>query len=161
MTREDEFNLVKLKQNYGVNAVSLAFALGGMKGECEPTWAGQLPIEQNNTIDEIKAYKAVGGHVIVSTGGAAGPYLENSCKSAADLAKAYKKVLTLTQSNHIDVDIESTVPSDLMNEALVTLQKQFSALTVSFTLGVMGDDYGVNVQLGKFLLLRHIKLLEV
>ena len=84
----------------------------------------------------------------MSTGGAAGPYLENSCNSVTDLAKAYKKVLSLTHSTHLDIDIESTVPSDIMNEALVTLQKQNPNLTVSFTLGVMGDDYGVNVQLG-------------
>ena len=148
MTREEEFNLVELKQLYKVNAVSLAFSLGGIKGGCEPTWAGQFAIERQTVIDEIKAYRALGGVVIVSTGGAAGPYLENSCHSSKELANAYRKVLSITGSTHLDIDIEATVPSDLMNEALVTLQKENPDLTVSFTLGVMGDDYGVNVQLG-------------
>ena len=148
VTREDEFNLVELKHKYGINAVTLAFALGGITGKCEPSWAGQLPIDHKSIIDGIKAYRAAGGEVIIATGGQAGPYLENSCKSAAELERQYERVMSLTGAKHIDIDIEATVPSDLMNQALATLQKKHSGLTVSLTLGVMGDDYGINVELG-------------
>lgn len=148
VTREDEFKLVDLKHKLGVNAVTLAFALGGITGKCEPSWAGQLPIDHKAIIEEIKAYKAAGGQVIIATGGQAGPYLENSCKSAEELEKQYQRVISLTGAKHIDIDIEATVPSDLMNQALAVLQKKNKGLTVSLTLGVMSDDYGINVELG-------------
>ena len=151
-----EFKLTELKQKYGLKSVSLAFALGGNAG-CSPMWGGQTPIDNGPIISQIKAFKAAGGDVVVSTGGALGPYLETSCRSAADLVNAYKRVLSVTGSLHLDVDIESSIPLDVMNEALATLQKQMPSLTVSFTLEVQGDDYGVTDVLGVSVLKNAVK----
>ncbi|CAG2107688.1 unnamed protein product [Medioppia subpectinata] len=147
VTVAKDFKLVDLKNKYGVKAFSLAFALGGTAG-CKPMWGGQVNIDDPDIINNIKSFRAAGGDVIVSTGGAVGPYLEQSCHSANDLMNAYKRVLSVTGSSHLDIDIESTVPSDVMNQALASLQKQMPSLTVSFTLMVQGDDYGVTDSLG-------------
>jgi chitinase len=147
VTAEKDFKLVDLKNKYGVKAVSLAFALGGNQG-CVPMWGGQTPITEPNIINEIQAFRAAGGDVIVSTGGALNPYLETSCGSSGALAEAYKKILSVTGSTHLDIDIEATVPVDLMNQALAAVQKANSAVTVSYTLMVQGDDYGVTNDLG-------------
>ena len=111
-------------------------------------WGGQLAINDPKVIDPIKAFRAAGGDVIVSTGGALGPYLESSCGSVSALVNAYKKVLSVTGSTHIDVDVESSVPVDTMNQALAALQRENPSITVSFTLMVQGDDYGVTDALG-------------
>ncbi|CAG2123050.1 unnamed protein product, partial [Medioppia subpectinata] len=95
VTAAKDFKLVDLKNKYGVKAVSLAFALGGTAG-CVPMWGGQTPIDNPNIINEIKAFRAAGGDVIVSTGGALNPYLETSCGSPAALAAAYQRALSVT-----------------------------------------------------------------
>lgn len=147
MTRAAEFNLTHYKQTLGVKAFSLAFALGG-SGGCSPTWAGQSAIDDATIISKIKDFKAAGGDVIVSTGGALGPYLEASCTSASALAAAYKKILSATGSTHLDIDIEAAINVDNMNQALASLQKENSAITVSYTMMVQGDDYGITIDLG-------------
>ncbi|CAG2121270.1 unnamed protein product, partial [Medioppia subpectinata] len=147
VTAAKDFKLVDLKNKYGVKAVSLAFALGGTAG-CVPMWGGQTPIDDPNIINEIKAFRAAGGDVIVSTGGALNPYLETSCGSPAALAAAYQRALSVTGSSHLDIDIEATVPTDLMNKGLLAVQKARSEVTVSYTLMVQGDDYGVTDELG-------------
>jgi len=147
VTRKDEFKLVDLSHKYGVKAFTLAFALGGSAG-CEPTWGGEFPINEPFIINEIKAFKAIGGDVIVATGGAMGPYLEASCSSSQALAKAYKKILDTVGSTHLDIDIEASIGVDNMNAALAQLQKENPSITVSYTLMVQGDDYGVTNELG-------------
>ncbi|XP_054153485.1 chitinase-like [Oppia nitens] len=147
VTRAQDFNLVDLKNQYGVKAFSLAFAIGGTAG-CVPMWGGQTNIDDPSIINPIKAFKAAGGDVIVSTGGALGPYLEQSCQTVEDLANAYKKALAATGSTHLDIDIESTVNVDTMNQALAQLQQENALITVSFTLMVQSDDYGVTNELG-------------
>ena len=147
VTQSSAFTLVKYKQNYGVNTFSLAFALGGTGG-CVPMWGGQTPIDDPSIIGPIQQFRAAGGDIIVSFGGAMGPYLESICSSATDLVNAYKKVLSVTGSTHIDVDIEASFPFDNMNVALATLQSQNPSITVSFTLMVQGDTYGLTDALG-------------
>jgi len=51
-------------------------------------------------------------------------------------------------SDHLDIDIEGAFNFDLMNEALVILQKDKPNSTLSFTLVVQGDDFGVTELLG-------------
>ena len=128
-----DFDLVKHKKNLGVNAFSLAFAVNG-KGTCNPTWGGILPIDSGGIIQNIKKFNAAGGEVIVSTGGALGKYLENSCITVDALTNAYKKVLKVTGSHHIDLDVERKIPFDRMNMALAKIQKEDPKLEVSYTL---------------------------
>lgn len=131
--------------------MSLAFALGGIKGQCEPSWAQKLPIDVKYIIDEIKAFRAVGGDVIVSTGGQQGMYLENQCTSTAELVRQYERILTVTGATHLDLDVEtSLLHQDVVMTALATLQKKRPNVTVSFTVTVMGDDYGINGELGEW-----------
>ena len=119
--------LVKIKQATGLNAVTLAFALGG-SGGCAPMWGGQEAIDAASVLNPIKNFQKAGGTVIVSTGGAmgnvchllsnslpfylclsqfhiSGPYLETSCSSPSALAAAYKKALQTVGTNHLDIDI--------------------------------------------------------
>lgn len=103
-TRMDHDFLVKIHQQTGLSAVSLAFVLGGAGG-CEPSWGGQSPLNDGNIMGAIKAFQGVGGKVILSTGGAAGPYLEASCSSPGALAAAYKKALSFVGTTHLDIDI--------------------------------------------------------
>ena len=85
----------------------------------------------------------MGGDVIIATGGALGPYLEHVCGSASALAGAYRKVLDATGSNHLDVDVEASIPADTVNQALATVQRE-RGTSVSYTLRVQGQDYGVD-----------------
>ena len=147
MTVSGDFDLVKHKKNLGVKTFTLAFAVSE-KGTCNPTWGGALPIDSPEIINKVKAYKDVGGEVIVSTGGALGKYLENSCKSVDDLMNAYKKALKATGSHHLDLDVEQKIPFEKMNQALAKLQKEDSLLEVSYTLpaGLHGlNKEGVDV----------------
>ncbi|XP_054161842.1 chitinase-like [Oppia nitens] len=142
MGRSQDVHLVQYKQQTGISGFTLAFALAG-GGACNPMWDGTIPIDEPNLVNELKAFKAAGGNYIVATGGAAGVYLENACGSAANLQAAYKKILDVTGATGLDIDVEATIPVDTVMEALAGLQRQNPSITVSFTLRVIGDDYGV------------------
>ncbi|CAG2175236.1 unnamed protein product [Oppiella nova] len=154
--RSNEFKLTHMKQQLGVSAFSLAFALGG-SGGCTPMWDGDIPIDEANIVKEIKAFRAAGGSLLVSTGGAAGNYLENACRSVNELKNAYKKVLSVTGASGLDIDIEAVIPTDTVMQALAELQKEIPSLTVSFTLEVQGDDYGLTDALGVDVLKNAVK----
>jgi hypothetical protein len=62
--------------------------------------------------------------------------LEHSCTSINALAEAYKTILDVVGTTHIDVDVETTVDVDLMNKALAMVQSERPSTTVSFTLMV-------------------------
>lgn len=96
--------LVKIHQQTGLSAVTLAFVLGG-SGGCDPHWGGESAVGDAKILNPIKNFQKLGGKVIVATGGAMGPYMEASCTSASALAAAYKKTLTTVGSNHLDIDI--------------------------------------------------------
>lgn len=81
-------------------------------------------------------------------GGALGPYLEHLCGTAAELAEAYKIVLDTVGTNHLDVDVEAPVNLDIMNQALRMVQQERPNTTVSFTLMIQGEDYGLTPALG-------------
>ncbi|MGH8880080.1 MAG: glycosyl hydrolase, partial [Stackebrandtia sp.] len=56
---------------------------------------------------------------------------------------AYTAILDATGANHLDVDVEATIPSATVNEALKRLQDE-RGTQVSYTLRVQGQDYGVD-----------------
>ena len=86
--------------------------------------------------------------MIVSHGGQSGPYLELACDSVDNLTKAYKYILDTVGTDHLDLDIEVSLPFDKMSQALVKLQKERPQTTLSLTLEVQSDDYGLNDALG-------------
>lgn len=124
-----------------------AFIIGSAAG-CVPTWGGTIPLAEARIVNDINAIKAAGGDVTVAFGGAVGPYLEHVCGTQAALAGAYKQVIDTLHISHIDVDIEASVNTDLMNKALAQVQRERPGTQISFTLMVQGDDYGLTPQLG-------------
>ncbi|GAA2360319.1 hypothetical protein GCM10009854_44200 [Saccharopolyspora halophila] len=119
-----------------------AFVLGSAQG-CTPMWGGERPVDDAGIIGQFNTIRDMGGSVTVATGGAMGPYLENACGSADELLTAYKTILDVTGSNSLDVDVESNIEHDMVNEALARLQDE-RGTQVSYTLRVQGDDYGLD-----------------
>lgn len=94
-------NLVELSQKSGCKAFKLAFALG----PCDkPKWGdGEIELNDAGIMKTINDFKAIGGQLVVSTGGAMDPYLENACGTASSLAAAYKKILDAVGTDHLDI----------------------------------------------------------
>lgn len=144
-------SLTQIYAKTGQKYFTLAFALGSNEG-CKPKWGGQTEINDPAIIGPIREIQSAGGQFIVATGGAMGPYLEGICGSVDELFNAYKVVLDAVGTNHLDVDIESTVDIDRMNKALAKVQKERPNTTVSYTLMVQAEDYGLTPALGVDLL---------
>ncbi|MDX2293623.1 hypothetical protein R6G00_15765, partial [Streptomyces roseofulvus] len=70
---------------------NLAFITSG--GSCAPLWGGVTDLGSDKVAAQIGARRAKGGDVRVSCGGAAGHELALNGATAADLAKAYGKVV--------------------------------------------------------------------
>ena len=126
----------------GQKHFTLAFALGDSTG-CNPSWGGTIPLNDSRVIGEVNDLKGAGGDVTVATGGAAGPYLENSCGSTGDLLAAYEKALDAVGSNRLDVDVEASIPVAQVNAALKQLQSD-RGTAITYTLRVQGQDYGID-----------------
>ncbi len=135
-------SLVDIANATGHKVFTLAFVLADSTG-CNPSWGGTIPLDDPRIIGDIRALQAMGGEVIVATGGAAGPYLEYTCGSADALAGAYRRILDTVGTNHLDVDVEATIPQDMVNQALKTVQDE-RGTSVSYTMRVLGDDYGMD-----------------
>ena len=135
-------SLVDVANATGQKVFTLAFVLADSTG-CNPSWGGTIPLDDARILNDIHALQAMGGEVIVATGGAAGPYLEYTCGSADALAAAYRRILDATGTNHLDVDVEATIPQDTVNQALAQVQAE-RGTTVSYTMRVLGDDYGMD-----------------
>ena len=156
MVMENAMTLAEYSQKTGIKGFTLAFATGGLAG-CTPMWGGKEKLNDEKIMKQINDFKKHGGQVIVALGGAMGPYLEQSCGSVDDLAKAYKQILDTVGTDHLDLDIEASIPTDKMNQALAKVQKERPKTTVSFTLTVQGDDYGLTDALGVDILKNAVK----
>jgi chitinase len=126
----------------GQKHFNLAFALADSTG-CNPSWGGTIPLNDSRIIGEVNDLKGVGGDVTVATGGAVGPYLENTCGSSSALLAAYEKALDVVGSNRLDVDVEASIPVAQVNTALKQLQSE-RGTAISYTLRVQAQDYGVD-----------------
>ncbi|NUW38015.1 carbohydrate binding domain-containing protein [Nonomuraea sp. SMC257] len=135
-------SLVSAASATGVKNYTLAFVLGDSSG-CNPAWGGTIPLADARIIGDVKALQAQGGQVVVASGGAMGPYLEHTCGTSAALLAAYRKVLDTVGTNHLDVDVEASIDVAKVNTALRQLQAE-RGTTVSYTLRVQGQDYGVD-----------------
>lgn len=135
-------SLVDVANATGQKVFTLAFVLADATG-CNPSWGGTIPLDDARILDDVHALQAMGGEVIVATGGAAGPYLEYTCGSADALAAAYRRILDTVGTNHLDVDVEAPIPQDMVNEALARVQAE-RGTSISYTMRVQGDDYGMD-----------------
>ena len=113
----------------------VAFVLANGAGDCTPTWDGRVALGNKTVQASLQKIDALGGDVVVATGGATGTYLESVC-SASQLATAYAEALDAAGSNHLDVDIERQVDAATVTAALARLQKaRQTAITVTLPVG--------------------------
>ncbi len=135
-------SLASVHSATGQKYFTLAFALGDSTG-CNPAWGGTIAINDSRIVNDVHALQAAGGQVIVATGGALGPYLEQNCSTTASLLAAYEKVLDTVGTNYLDVDVEASIDYNKVNSALLQLQ-QARGTVISYTLRVQAQDYGVD-----------------
>jgi len=140
-------SLMDVYRKTGQKDFTLAFVLGGTEG-CVPTWASQFAIDDPQILNPIREIQNLGGEMILATGGALGNYLEHRCTTVQTLADAYKRALDAVGSTHLDIDIEAPINNDMVNQALAQVQRERPQVSVSYTLMVQGDDYGVTPSLG-------------
>ncbi len=126
-------SLVDMHKKTGVPAVTLAFVLAN--GGCSTTTSIQ------SHASDIAAYKALGGGVKASFGGAGGTYLENGCTTSASMATALTAFVDATGIKDLDFDVEQAVAMNAtVNARRTAALKAVQAsrgIKVSFTLPAM------------------------
>jgi chitinase len=148
---------------HGIQQFTMAFVVSG-NSQCVPSWGGVQNIGSGNTSDLLTSlstslanYRAKGGEVSVSFGGANGVPLMQACTSAATLQGAYQTVIDSYALTHIDFNMEGASQQDTAAitrnfQAVHALQSAMTAkgktLHVTLTLPVMPTGLtqdGVNV----------------
>jgi len=122
----------------GVPDLTMAFMLS--KGACNPEWDGRRPLLGGVDQKAIEAVRAAGGDVVVSFGGWSGKKLGSACKTPAELAAAYQKVIDAYSLHAIDIDIEHGEFNNKTTrlrvvEALRSVQQANPGLGISITMG--------------------------
>ncbi len=144
-------NLLALSKTYGTSLVTLGFMQADQNGNL--AWAGLAALEPSSTNEQavaintsIATFKAAGGDVMISFGGASGTSIAQAYaakgRSAQELANAYAAVIDTYGVTHIDFDIEGAAVADpasvaLNSQALALLQKQKPELHIWYTLPVL------------------------
>ncbi len=155
-------DLTAIAQQRGVSLLTLAFIQSTTDGKA--AWGGYSTLTPGSTDSQaqsidatIAAFKAAGGDVMVSFGGANGTslaqYYAAHGMSAQQLADAYGGVVDAYGLNRIDFDIEGGAVADpasiaLNAQALKILQTARPELEVWYTLPVLPtglDNNGLNV----------------
>ncbi|HEU4325017.1 MAG TPA: carbohydrate-binding protein [Roseiflexaceae bacterium] len=142
-------DLATWSQATGQKYASLAFF--NSNGGCAGTW----PVAESTVLGLAQQLRAVGGDVIISSGGWNANDLARRCLDAASLAAVYQGVLDRFGADHLDLDPENAPGNnnlepavvDRRSAALKILQDTFRArgkqVYISFTLGV-NPDIGFN-----------------
>jgi hypothetical protein len=132
----------------GVRWFTVAFVLS--HGPCDPQWDGTRPLIGGSDQRTIASIRDGGGDVVVSFGGQSGPWLEQSCPTAAQLAAAYQRVIDAYKLKAIDIDVEGTVYSSRTGQqriidALKIIRAANPGLTISVTFPIesSGPDPGM------------------
>jgi chitinase len=122
----------------GLKYYTLAFLIP--QSGCTPMWeAGNYPLNTFNS--QISSLQSAGGQVMISSGGAAGGELAQTCTDVTSLTNAYANIVNSTGVTRLDFDIEGSTLSDTAatsrrDQALAALQRQNPNVQVDFTLGV-------------------------
>ena len=135
------YSLMEYYKGTGGKCVTLAFIIGNSQGK--------MNTEIYDMLDDIKAFQAVGGTIIISFGGAVAPYLEDFLPED-QMYDTIEKLLLDTGCRAIDWDVEGAHilfknTNDKRAKVIVRLQKKFPNLYISFTLPVyptFGLDQG-------------------
>ncbi|NJP43985.1 hypothetical protein HCN08_11290 [Streptomyces sp. PRB2-1] len=122
----------------GLKYYTLAFLIP--RSGCTPYWEASGEGIGAYT-SQINALKAAGGTVIISSGGAEGGELAQTCTSVSSLTAAYANIVNTYGINRLDFDIEGgtlgdTAANQRRNQALAALQAQNPAVQVAYTLAV-------------------------
>jgi len=135
-------NVAQFAANGGPKFYTLGFVNG--TGNCQPIWS----TDDNQLRGYVAQLRAMGGDIIVSSGGWDADDLVSHCSTAAAIAAGYQSVLTAYGTTYLDIDAEhgdlhnnlDPAVVDKRNDALKILQTNLSAagktLHLSFTLGV-------------------------
>ncbi len=123
------------KQKIGLDSATLAFVISG--GGCNIS----TDLDSSFMMNDLKAFSASGGKLIISFGGANGPYLEETCTDEAKLFEAIDGVIQRSGIYNLDFDVEgSYIASPTLtarrNHVLLKLQAKYPQLYVSFTVPV-------------------------
>ena len=139
----DGIDLAGWTKATGGRYLSLAF-YNSESGQCRGAW----PMDEAKLLDEVRQLRALGGDVIVSSGGWNADDLAARCPTPEALADVYDDVLQRFAADHLDLDPE---PGDIHDNlkpevvdrrsaATAILQKRFARrgkrLRVSFTIAV-------------------------
>ena len=135
----DNFKLTNCADACGLKFYTLAFIIARQDGEGknvtyrkEPSWDGQIAIEDDFYHGQIDAIRKRGGDVIMSFGGEAGKELANVIDDPAQLEAAYRKVIDQYKFTWLDFDVEGNnldqgrQDSERRNAVLASLQKKIS-----------------------------------
>ncbi|MDA0172863.1 chitinase [Solirubrobacter taibaiensis] len=139
-------NLIDLRAQSGAKHISLGFVVADPA--CAPSWGGweAYPATGAGAYRQahVAAFKAAGGDVVVSFGGANGKELAFCHTEASALADAYEAALAAYGATHADFDIEGGAIKDddknaLRAEAIALLQAEHPELAVTFTVPTLVD----------------------
>ncbi|WP_245618246.1 Ig-like domain-containing protein [Deinococcus misasensis] len=139
-------SLADMKTKTGLNGATLAFVIAPY-GSCSITTDGSVNRIEGDMKNDIAAFKASGGQLKVSFGGANGTYLESdvACKTVDQLYAALKGFVDRTGLTDLDFDVEQAAEmTDAINskraQALARLQASNPNVKVSFTLAAVPMD---------------------
>lgn len=132
----------------GVKGFSLAFVIAS-SGRCEGSWGPSLPVGRDHIKPRIDEFRAAGGDVVLSFGGAGGTELGLVCTSPEQLADQYRKIAARYSIRQLDFDVEGaaladTVSVERRSRALAILQHQDPGIRISYTLEVRPYGLGPN-----------------
>jgi len=122
----------------GLKYYTLAFLIP--QSGCTPQWeAGGSSLGAFTS--QVNALKSAGGDVIISSGGAEGGELAETCTSVSSLTAAYANIVNTYGITKLDFDIEGGTLDDSAantrrNQALAALQAQNPSVQVDYTLAV-------------------------
>jgi hypothetical protein len=129
--------LMEAKNNGGVMGATMAFGVSG--GGCT-LGGGMENVMSGAGKNDVASFRAAGGRLILSFGGASGTYLEGAC-SDDGMYNLIKSVIDSTGSHSIDFDVEGgqlgqTGLNTRRNNVVKRLQATYPDLYVSYTLPV-------------------------
>jgi len=148
----------------GLSQMTLAFLTSDAwkKGQCIPVWAGQDTEGMTSSIStfirqSIDAYKAKGGDVLISIGGANGS-LAPDCSTEGELQNALQTIVDTYNVTHLDFDIEGSAdvmqPNDpqhidMRSQAIAAMQQAAidgnkTPIDITLTLPINPDGLDAN-----------------
>lgn len=129
-------SLMDARQKMGLQGASLAFQIGD--GTCNTYSA--FGVDQ--MIPDIKAFTSAGGKLIISVGGATGPFMEDYCATGTAFATVLEGLMLRSGIYNLDFDVEGAsiaTPSSIKIriQAIKILEAKYPQMSVSYTLPVL------------------------